>query len=138
MANCDSKHNSYQQLILQPKNKTTRNKKRCIKTNDSNDAFGPLEQSFLFKKCFHVGGVFFCRPEPQQVACTAEADGGLLSTQAQIDVTRRLLNTSATEAGSKNLRDFLRKLKGWKLLFATSFGKSQQFGNMWKTKKRPT
>ena len=32
-----------------------------------------------------------------QVACTAEADGGLLSTQAQIDVTRRLINTSATE-----------------------------------------
>ncbi|CAJ1459137.1 unnamed protein product [Effrenium voratum] len=32
-----------------------------------------------------------------QVACVAEADGGLLSVQEQIDVTRRLLNTSSTE-----------------------------------------
>ena len=29
-----------------------------------------------------------------QAACVAEADGGLLSTQEQIDVTRRRLNTS--------------------------------------------
>ena len=43
---------------------------------------------------------FFVLPDlkPPEVACTAEADGGLLSTQAQIDVTRRLINTSATEA----------------------------------------
>lgn len=63
---------------------------------------------------------FFVLPDlkPPEVACTAEADGGLLSTQAQIDVTRRLINTSATEAP---------------FLPAPSVGKSQQFGNMWKT-----
>lgn len=32
-----------------------------------------------------------------QAACVAEADGGLLSTQEQIDVTRRRLNTSESE-----------------------------------------
>ena len=33
----------------------------------------------------------------RQVACVAEADGGLMSTQQQIDTTRRSLNTSWTE-----------------------------------------
>ena len=37
-------------------------------------------------------------PEIQyQITCVAEADGGLLSVQDQIDSTRRLLNTSSTE-----------------------------------------
>ena len=37
-------------------------------------------------------------PLRPQVACVAEADGGLLSIQEQIDVTRRRLNTSEGEA----------------------------------------
>lgn len=35
--------------------------------------------------------------EVQEVACVAEADGGLSSIQAQIDVTRRRLNTTSGE-----------------------------------------
>ena len=43
-------------------------------------------------------------PEVQyQVACVAEADGGLLSVQGQIDSTRRLMNTSSTEVQSLGL-----------------------------------
>ncbi len=58
MANCDSKHNSYQQLILQPKNKTTRNKKRCIKTNDSMMLLD-LWNNLSFSKNVSMLAVFF-------------------------------------------------------------------------------
>ena len=39
---------------------------------------------------------------PQKVACVAEADGGLLSIQSQIDITRRRMNTTTSEARRKD------------------------------------
>ena len=52
----------------------------------------------MVKVAFLGENVAKLRRSSPQVACVAEADGGLLSIQEQIDVTRRRLNTSDGEA----------------------------------------